>query len=44
MHGSLDPYTPLTSTAYNALSGLSHMKIILPRAQFWPGPGEGEIW
>lgn len=44
MHGSLDPYTPLTSTAYSALSGLSHVKIILPRAQFWPEPTEGDIW
>jgi hypothetical protein len=44
MRGSLNPYVPLTSTAYGALSGLSHIRILLPRAQWWPGEAEGEIW
>ncbi|MFO8081971.1 MAG: hypothetical protein R6V07_16940 [Armatimonadota bacterium] len=44
LHGSLDPYTPLTPIADTALAGLSHIRIFLPRAQWWPGPDEGEIW
>ncbi len=42
--GSLNPYVPLAAASYNALPGLSHLRIILPRAQYWPGPAEGGIW
>ena len=42
--GSLNPYVPLPDVAGNALSGLSHIRIFLPRAQWWPSPSEGEIW
>lgn len=44
MRGSLDPYTPLTPIASTALSGVSHVRIFLPRAQWWPGEAEGDIW
>lgn len=42
--GSLNPYTPLPPVAGNALPGLSHVRIVLPRAQYWPEPIEGNIW
>jgi len=35
--GSLHPYAPLSSTANTALSGVTAIRILLPRAQFWPG-------
>ncbi len=34
---SLLPYAPLSSTANTALSGVTAIRILLPRAQFWPG-------
>jgi len=34
--GSLDPYTPLPEEAFTALDGVTHLRILLPRAQFWP--------
>lgn len=42
--GSLNPWTPLPAVAGNALPDLSHLRIILPRAQWWPVAGEGDIW
>jgi hypothetical protein len=44
IHGSLNPWKPLAHEAHNALSGLSHVRILLPRAQYWPEPIEGDIW
>lgn len=44
VHGSLDPYTPLTGRAGDALAGVTRLRIILPRAQYWPEPVEGAIW
>lgn len=44
LHGSLDPHTPLTRVPDSALAGISHLRIFLPRAQWWPGPDEGEMW
>ncbi|MGC9317431.1 MAG: hypothetical protein ACP5KN_05275 [Armatimonadota bacterium] len=40
IHGSLHPYDPLPSAAYTALEGVTGIRILLPRAQFWPGGGE----
>jgi len=33
---SLHPYAPLSSAANTALSGVTAIRILLPRAQFWP--------
>lgn len=35
--GSLNPYSPLPPAALTALEGVTHVRILLPRAQFWPG-------
>lgn len=35
--GSLNPYTPLPQAALTALEGVTDVRILLPRAQFWPG-------
>ncbi len=42
--GSLQPYTPLPGIANTALRGVSHIRIILPRADYWPEPIEGDLW
>jgi len=34
--GSLNPYVPLTRKAYTALAGVTHIRIVLPVAQYWP--------
>lgn len=34
--GSLDPYQPLAKEAYTALEGVTHIRILMPRAQYWP--------
>ncbi|MGD9495144.1 MAG: hypothetical protein AB7Y46_02420 [Armatimonadota bacterium] len=34
--GSLHPYSPLPAAAATALSGVTHIRIMLPRMQFWP--------
>ena len=44
VQGSLDAYTPLVGDAHTALAGVSHIRILLPRAQYWPEPMEGAIW
>ena len=44
MHGSLAPWTSLTRSAHDALRDLSHVRIILPRTQWWPRADKGEIW
>ncbi len=33
---SLNPYVPLARKAYTALAGVTHLRIILPSAQYWP--------
>lgn len=38
--GSVDPYQPLASRARTALQGMTHLRIMLPRAQFWPAAEE----
>ena len=42
--GSLNPYVPLAAASGNALPGLSHLRIIMPRAQYWPEAGNSAIW
>ncbi len=37
--GSLYPYSPLPEAACSALEGVTHIRIMLPRAQFWPDDG-----
>jgi len=34
--GSLNPYKPLAAEAYTALEDVTHIRILLPRAQYWP--------
>ncbi len=34
--GSLNPYQPLPAEAYTALESVTAVRILLPRAQFWP--------
>ena len=36
IRSSLNPYVPLARKAYTALAGVTHLRIILPSAQFWP--------
>lgn len=37
---SLNPYVPLARKAYTALAGITHLRIILPSAQFWPASAD----
>ena len=34
--GSLNPYQPLPAEAYTALEPVTHIRVLLPRAQYWP--------
>lgn len=41
--GSLQPHIPSPATANIALQGVTHLRILLPQAQYWPEPGESEL-
>lgn len=36
IRGSLNPYVPLSAAAYTALAEVTHLRIILPMARYWP--------
>ncbi|MCD6361684.1 MAG: hypothetical protein J7M38_12590 [Armatimonadetes bacterium] len=36
IRGSLNPYVPLPREAYSALADMTHLRILLPAAQYWP--------
>ena len=42
--GSLQPSVAAPAISNVALLGISQIRIMLPRAQYWPGPHEGELW
>ena len=44
LHGSLQPHIALTPTANIALRGVTHIRIMMPRANYWPKPIEGDLW
>ena len=39
---SLNPYTPLPPTAYDALTGVTDIRIVFPQAVYWPATENGQ--
>ncbi len=42
--GSLQPHIAPPAISNVALQGITHIRIILPRAQYWPEPVEDNLW
>lgn len=42
--GSLQPHLPAPAISNVALRGVTHLRVMMPRAHYWPEPIDGDLW